>query len=222
MRRINPINALFPRVRQRILAATYGQPERWWFLSELAFFIASRPSSLQQELKSLSTSGLLRTKRDGNRIYFKAETDSPVFEPLRKLIEQTLGITEDLRESLLPLADKIAIAFIFGSVARAEEHTLSDVDLMIVGETGLSDLSSVMRSLEKTFGREINATCYSASEFARKVRDGNHFLISVLEGQKTFLIGGPDELDKLAGKSDGAKPYDQRPGNKRSARFDRS
>src|SRR5438552_4411629 len=139
MRKASPIDALFPRIRQRILAAAYGQPERWWFLSELASFIATTPSSLQRELKSLAASGIIRAKRDGNRIYFKAETDSPVFEPLRRLIEQTLGITEALKAALKPLADKIAFAFIYGAVARREEHALSDVDLMVVGEIGLSD-----------------------------------------------------------------------------------
>ncbi|MGI8466876.1 MAG: hypothetical protein ACR2N3_00295 [Pyrinomonadaceae bacterium] len=59
MRKSNPINALFPKVRQRILAATYGQPERWWFLSELAAFIGVTPSSLQREVKSLTSSGIL-------------------------------------------------------------------------------------------------------------------------------------------------------------------
>src|SRR5205823_4602363 len=147
MRRINPINALFPKIRQRILAATYGQPERWWFLSEIAFFIATTPSSVQRELKSLATSGILRTKRDGNRLYFRAETDSPVFEPLQKLIEQTLGIPEGLKTALEPLAEKIDFALIYGSVARQEEHTLSDVDLMVIGEVGLSDLSRVLRPL---------------------------------------------------------------------------
>jgi uncharacterized protein len=199
MRITNPIHSLFPPVRQAILAATYGQPERWWFLSELASSVGKTPSSLQRELKSLATSGILRTRRDGNRLYFQAETNSPYYGPLRDLIEQTLGVAEGLREALKPLSVRISFAFIYGSVARKTEHTLSDVDLMVIGSVGLSDISGVLRPLEKLYGREFNATCYSTTEFVKKIRDRNHFLMSVLREKKHFLIGDEDELDRLAG-----------------------
>ena len=139
------------------------------------------------------------------RLYFQAETDSPIFAPLRELITQTLGITEKLKESLLPLAEKIRCAFIYGSVARAEEHALSDVDLMVIGSVGLADLSTILRESERRFSREINATCYSTDEFGKKMQSENHFLMSVLKKEKIFLIGDEDELEKLAGESNGAK-----------------
>jgi len=218
----NPIDALFPLVRQRILAATYGQPERWWFLSELAAFIETSPSSLQREIKSLTASGILRGRRDGNRLYFQAETDSPIFEPLRELISKTVGITNELKKSLQQLADKINCAFIYGSVARKEDHTLSDIDLMIIGQVGLSDLSAILRPLEKKIGREINATCYSASEFTKKVKGGNHFLTNILKGEKIFLIGDANELGEFVGNSNGSKSHDQPLGNRKSARISRA
>jgi len=110
MRKRNAVDALFPKIRQNIFAATYSQPEKWWFMSELAAFIKTTPSRLQRELHSLVESGILRRRRDSNRLYFQAETDSPIFAPLRELITQTLGITEKLKESLLPLAEKIGCA----------------------------------------------------------------------------------------------------------------
>ncbi len=79
MRKSNFIKALFPKIRRGILAVTYNQPERRWYLSEIAERLETTPSSLQRELKALSKNGILRTKREGNRLYFQAETDSPVF-----------------------------------------------------------------------------------------------------------------------------------------------
>src|SRR5258708_22660380 len=77
MRKKNPSDALFPRIRQKILGATYGQPERWWFMSELADHINTTPSSLQRELSSLIESGILRRRNDCNRLYFKSGKESP-------------------------------------------------------------------------------------------------------------------------------------------------
>lgn len=218
MRNKNPIDALFPKIRQNILAAAYSQPERWWFMSELAAFIKTTPSSLQRELGSLVESGILRGRRDGNRLYFQAETDSPIFAPLRELIAQTLGISEKLKESFLPLAKKIRCAFIYGSVARREEHARSDVDLIVIGSVGLAKISPVIRELERRFNREIDVICYSANEFDAKVRAENHFLISVLKTKKIFLIGDDDELEKLAGESNGAKSQNRQARNRKPAR----
>jgi predicted nucleotidyltransferase len=218
MRKKNPIDALFPKIRQNILAAAYGQPEKWWFMSELAAFIQTTPSSLQRELASLVESGILRQKRDGNRLYVQAETDSPIFAPLRELVTQTLGIPQKLKESLLPLAKKIDCAFIYGSVARREEHSLSDIDLIIIGSVGLAEISPLMRELERRFHREINATCYSAEEFCKKIQAENHFLTDVLKKEKIFLIGDEDELEKLAGKPNSAEPRYKSSGNRKPAR----
>ncbi len=218
MRNKNPIDALFPKIRQSILAATYGQPERWWFMSELAAFIKTTPSSLQRELGSLVESGILRGRRDGNRLYFQAEMDSPIFAPLRELITQTLGIPEKLKKSLLPLGKRIRCAFIYGSVARREEHTRSDVDLIVIGSVGLAEISPVLRELERRFNRQIDVACYSADEFGAKMRAENHFLISVLKTEKIFLIGDDDELEKLAGESNGAKSQHRQTRNRKLTR----
>src|SRR5882724_10620182 len=53
--RTSPIlTALFPAVRQEILAATLLSPERSWYLSELAAHLKTSPSSLQPELEALA------------------------------------------------------------------------------------------------------------------------------------------------------------------------
>ena len=197
MRKSDFVKALFPKIRQGILATTYLQPEQWWYLSELAEKIGATPSSLQRELKSLSQNGLLRTKREGNRLYFQAETDSPVFKPLQELIGQTLGIVPALEETLAQFAKKIDFGFIYGSVAKGEEHSLSDVDVLIIGEIGLAEIAKPLRNLERKFGREINANHYKKNEFIGKLKEKNHFLSKIIEEQKLFLKGNSDEFEKF-------------------------
>lgn len=197
MRMKNPADALFPKIRQNILAATYSQPEKWWFLSELAAFMKVSPSSLQRELESLAGSAILRKRRDGNRLYFQAETESPIYIPLRDLIIQILGITAELKESLASISLEIFCAFIYGSMAHEKERATSDVDLMIIGEAGLAELAPVLRRLENKFNREINVTCFRLEEFRQKIKASNHFLTSILNEKKLFLIGDEHELDRL-------------------------
>jgi len=194
------LDSLFPGVRQGVLAATLTRPEKWWYLSELAEHLHTRPSSLQRELSSLEQSGILKQRKDGRRTYFKAETRSPIFRELRSIFDKTVGLIPTLRAALRPFAEKIACGFVYGSIARREEHATSDVDLMVVGNVGLGDLSPVLRRAEKRLGREVNVTNYSLDEFRKKVADEDHFLTSVLKGSLQFVNGEQRDLDAITRK----------------------
>jgi DNA-binding transcriptional ArsR family regulator len=85
MRNSPILTALFPVVRQEVLAPTLLSPERSWYLSELAADLKTSPSSFQRELEALAKSGILQRRQEGRRIYYRAETASPVFTALRDL-----------------------------------------------------------------------------------------------------------------------------------------
>ena len=194
MRKKRPLDSLFPRTRQAILAATLLHPERWWYLSDLAKHLGVRPSSLQRELAALTRAEILARRQDGNRVYFHANPDCPFLPELQGLLVKTIGVADILREALTPFAKRIAWALIYGSVARAEELATSDVDLMVIGTIGLADLAPALRRAEKCLSRAVNPTLYSREEFATKLRAGDHFLTSVLDGATLFILGDRHEL----------------------------
>lgn len=201
MRKTLPaLDSLFPNVRQAVLAATLTRPEKWWYLSELAEFLHTRPSSLQRELSSLQQSGILLQRKDGRKTYFKAETRSPIFRELRSIFEKTVGVIPTMRIALRPFGEKIAYAFVYGSVARREERATSDVDLMVIGDAGLAALAPSLRKAEKRLGREVNVTSYSVDEFHKNVSLGNHFLTTVLKSTLQFVKGEQGDLDAIVGK----------------------
>ncbi len=199
MRKTATLEALFPGARQRLLAATVAQPEKWWYLSELAEFLGTRPSSLQREVAALVRTGILDGRREGTRAYIRANRRSPIFRELRSIFEKTQGIGPTLQRLLKPFERKITVSFIYGSLARAEEHTGSDIDLIIVGRVGLSELMPALREAEKRFGREVNVMNYSVVEFREKLLQGDHFLTTVMKKPKYFLMGRPNELEAITG-----------------------
>jgi predicted nucleotidyltransferase len=198
MRRLSVLDVLFPQVRKGILAATLLQPERWWYLSELASRLHTSPSSLQRELFALTQSDLLALRRDGRRTYYKANTASPVFPELQRLFNKTAGIVPTLQAEFIRFGDEVTWAFIYGSIARDQEQAHSDIDLMVIGSISTADLVAVLRRSEQQFGREINATRYSGEEFKQRVRNNDHFLLSVLNGPAVMIKGGQDELAAAA------------------------
>lgn len=201
MRNKEMLGALFPGIRAKVLSATLLQPERWWFLTELADHLEVTASSLQRELESLIQAGLLLHRRDGRRAYFKANADSPIFPELRNLIDKTVGIGPALRDAFKKFGKQIEIAAIYGSVARGEENATSDVDLMVVGTLQQIDLVPVLRNLEKRFGRDVNVTLFSPKEFRRRRSSGDHFLTTVVKGKTILLKGRLNELEESAART---------------------
>jgi predicted nucleotidyltransferase len=200
MRMNGAVEVLFPTIRGGVLSATLLQPARWWFMTELARHLEVTPSSLQRELESLVDAGLLLRRQDGRRTYFKADTDSAIFPELRGLMEKTTGIVPTLRAGLKKFNKRIDLAFVYGSIARGEEHSGSDIDLMIVGTVRQIDLVPALKKLEARFGREVNAVLFSPEEFHRKLAARDHFLRSVLKGKTIWLKGTSDELEKAASR----------------------
>jgi predicted nucleotidyltransferase len=203
------LDALFPSVRAGVFSAVMLQPERWWFMSELAEYLHKTPSSLQRELEALVAAGLLLRRVDGRRAYFKANVDSPVFPDLRGLMERTAGLVPALGVEIGPFGDRIELALLYGSIAREEEHAGSDVDLMIVGTVKQIELLPALRKLEDRFRRAVNVTLYSRREFRSRLAAGDHFLSSVLKDKTVLLKGSLDELDKAASRQKGASAHDE-------------
>ncbi len=169
-------------------------------MTELARHLETTPSSLQRELESLVAAGLLLRRQDGRRTYFKANPDSPLFADLRALLDKTSGLVPALKSALAGFDDRINLAFLYGSVARGEEHSASDVDLMVIGTLKQIDLLPALRKLEARFRREVNVTLYSPEEFRQKRAAGDHFLHSVLKGKTISLKGTLDELEEAASR----------------------
>jgi len=209
MRKSGNLDALFPRTRQAVLAATLLNADRWWYLSDLAQHLRLRPSSLQPELSRLTEAGILERRADGNRVYYRPDPACPFLPELQGLLTKTAGLADVLRDTLCPFADDITAAFVFGSVARGSEGTASDVDLIVIGDIRLSTLAVRLRAAEKRLLRSINPLLYSQQEWGRKVRDGNHFVNTVRQDPKLFLIGGEHELDNASATEPGTPAHDE-------------
>jgi predicted nucleotidyltransferase len=193
-------NVLFGKGRGAILALLYGHPDQSFYYRQITRQLnAVSAGTLQRELDTLSRLGLIERSTVGKQVFYRANRNHPVFPELRALVTKTVGAVEVLRSALVPLADRITLAFIYGSMARQDEKAESDIDLLIVGQVTLEELLTRVGDLETSLGRAVNPTVYSVAEFKTKLAGGNHFLNSVARGDKVFLIGDENELGKVGG-----------------------
>lgn len=186
-------DALFSATQQRVLGFLFGQPDRSFYVTELVALVDSGRGAVQRELERLAESGLVAVTKVGNQKHYQANKDSPLFEELRSIISKTVGLQEPLRAALDPLADRIGLAIIYGSIAKGRENAASDVDLLIVADAlTLEEVYAVLAPVEKMLDRRINPTLYTSKEFRQRRKAKNPFLTRVLDGQTITLLGSLD------------------------------
>jgi len=187
-------DALFPKVRQRVLAVLFGRPDQSFYANEVIALAQSGTGAVQRELAALAQAGLLTVSKQGNQKHFQANAAAPVFAELRGLILKTMGLADVLRTALAPLAPQIEAAFVYGSVAKQQDTTSSDIDVLIVSPSlGYADVYSALESAATTLGRTVNPTLYAPSELAKRIAQDNAFIKRVLQQPKIWLIGTEEQ-----------------------------
>ena len=178
-----------------MLAVLFGNVGRSFYANEIIRLAASGTGAVQRELASLTDAGLVLVTRVGNQKHFQANANAPVFACLRDLVLKTSGLADVLRSALAAVAPDIRAVFVYGSVARHEDRTGSDIDLMVVSDgLAYADLFAALEEAARRLGRPVNPTLYSNAEFAERVGRRNAFITRVLAQPRLWVIGGDDDL----------------------------
>jgi len=191
-------SGLFGKTRQAVLALLYGRADSSFYTKQILDAVKIGRGTVQRELKNLTDTGIITREVQGRQVYYRANEKCPIFNELMSIVRKTFGVADVIRQPLATVADKIRVAFIFGSIARSADDRKSDIDVMVVGAISFGDTVNLLSTAEEELGRELNAVVYPISEFKQKVREDHHFVKTVLEGEKIFLIGDEGEIRRLA------------------------
>jgi len=187
---------LSSKVRASIFTILFGVDEEETHTRELARQSGFAEASIRQELANLVDIDLVESRRDGNRRYYKANKIHPLYVDIRQLVMKTRGLLRTLEEALdIP---SIQCAFIFGSMARGTPSAKSDVDLVVIGEISLRQLTSLLSRATELTSREINPHILTALEYRKRMKNHDHFVTNVISGEKTFIKGTQHDLDAMA------------------------
>ena len=178
-----------------MLAVLFGNPARSFYANEIIRLAAAGTGAVQRKLASLAAAHLVSVTHVGNQKHFQANTSAPVFQSLRDLVLKTSGLADIFRTSLAGFGTDLQVAFVFGSVAKREDRSGSDIDLMVISDSlAYAEVFAGLDAGAKQLGRAINPTLYSREEFVKRRRAKQAFLMRVLEQPKLWIVGGERDL----------------------------
>lgn len=212
---MNPISKLFANpTLVEVLGLFLQSPEEELYQTEIVKKTHKSLMQVQRSLKILEEVGLIVASREGRMVYYKAVRNHPAFEDLKRLFFKTVALGDTLRKALLPFKSRIHLAFIFGSVARGEESADSDIDLFVLADTTLRELSKVFGPLSKQLQRELNPVVFGSLEFKKRLLEKDHFLLQVIDSPKLWIIGDENELKQLGKRGETQDTQDVRRRNR--------
>ncbi len=186
---------LSSRTRAEIFRLLFGTVEEELHLREIQRRSGLNDSTIRQELRKLLQLDLVKGRKDSNRIYYSGNRSHPLHPEIRNMVLKTVGLAQVLRDALQD--ERIEVAFVFGSVAEGKATADSDIDLFVIGDLGLRSLSELLSDTSEKIGREINPHVMNVSSFLKRVETGEHFVSSVIESQKLFIIGTENDLKAM-------------------------
>lgn len=186
---------LSSRTRAEIFRLLFSGREEELHVREIQRRSGLNDSTIRQELRKLADLNLISGRKDSNRIYYSANEENPLYQDIQNLVIKTSGLVDVLKDSLQD--ERIKIAFVFGSIPKGEINAGSDVDIMVIGEIGLRNLSSLLSGIPERIGREVNPYVLRRAEFRKRLQDKEHFLSSVLRSPKIFVMGNEHALSAM-------------------------
>lgn len=188
-------DVLFTPVQQRVLGLLFGQPERRFQSAELIRLAGAGTGAVHRLLTRLAATGLLQVETVGNQKFYRANERAPVYAELVGLVRKTVGLAGPLQAALAPLADRITVAFVYGSVAKGADRAASDIDLMVIaGDLDYATLTAALAAAEEGLARPVSPNLMTPAEWRRKRAEAGSFAARIAAQPKVFVIGSEDEL----------------------------
>ena len=181
-------------IRKKIILLFIYNPEKFFYINQIARLVKTSAGNVQRELKKLEESGLLLKEKKGNSVYFKINTTSALFNDFKNIVDKTIGL-KNILEKTLEKAKGIDFAFLFGSYVKGDFGPDSDIDLYVIGDVSEKELHRLIKKAEEKIHREINYHLSPREEFQEKIKE-SFFHKEVL---KNFIlvIGNQNEFEKL-------------------------
>jgi predicted nucleotidyltransferase len=182
--------SLLPLLRSEtqagLLERLFLHPDRAYTVGELAELLGVTDLSVRRELYRMVDAGMVDREPVGRQSVFRASVASPLYDPMRQLVERSVGVEPLLRE-LTEQTPGVQLAAIYGSWARGTVDAESDVDLLVVGDIDYAALVEQLMALQERAGREINTVWMRPEEW--REQQGSGFVQEILSSPVRVLVG---------------------------------
>lgn len=185
---------IISRVRVKVLTLFLSHPGTIFHVRDIVRKVDEEINAVRRELAHMEKAGMVAKEQRANRLFYGFRKDYPIYFELLELVGKTSGLGADILKQRAKLG-KLKFVMISGSYLRGTSKKGSNsVDVLVVGNVVLPELAQIIKAEEGRKSQEINYTVMTDDEFAFRKNRRDPFVLSVLAGPRTMIIGDEEEL----------------------------
>ncbi|MCL5411741.1 MAG: hypothetical protein M1150_03305 [Patescibacteria group bacterium] len=183
------------KTRVKLLQTFLFPAGKIYYVRELVRLVGEEINAVRAELARMEKLGMVESETRANRKYYGFRKDYLYYDDLVRLVSKSTGLGGSIIKEKMKLG-KIKYAMISGAFVKGKSLSSQDVDLLVVGNVVLPQLSAIVRSAENKVGREINYTVMTEEEFNFRKRRNDPFVLGILSKSRVMLLGDEEDLLK--------------------------
>lgn len=184
---------IISKVRVKLLTVFLTNPTEMYYIRELTRKVDEEINAVRRELLHLASHGLVKSESRGNRLYYTFNKNYAFHKELLSMVSKTEGLGLSLIKSV-PKLGKLKFIFLSGRFARAMPRANGGVDLVLVGDVVMPQLSELIKEQEAKLNREINYTVMTEAELAYRKTHSDPFIGRILSASRVMLLGDEEDL----------------------------
>jgi len=179
---------LISKARIRILEKYFLNPTSNYHVRGLVRELNEEVNAVRRELINLEECGLLKSKKDKNKLVYTLNEENPLIEELRVAFIKDSKIGKKILDRINNIENLDAV-LLTQSFFTDKHLTENDIDILFIGNARIKDIKEAISELEKDLEKELRATAMKREDFdfAKKKKDP---VITNLLSQKLVLIYG--------------------------------
>ncbi len=183
---------MISRVRVKMVKLFFANPDGMYYVREITREVKEEINAVRRELDRMLSVGMLRSEQRGNRLYYSINTKYLYLQELQQMVIKSTGLGSKIRKNLRKLG---AVSFVMfsGRFVRRLKPRQGEVDILVIGDVVLPELSLLIKEEEQVLKREINYAVFSNEEFEFRKTRRDPFVMDVLYGTRVMVIGSEDE-----------------------------
>ena len=172
------------RTRVKLLRIFLTNPDNNYYVRELTRKIKERINSVRRELDNLEKIEMITHHDDGQKKYYKVNTNFILYPELKALILKSQLIVErNLSKSLKQIGQisYLVLTGIFTGIPEAQ------TDILIVGKINRGKLKRLAQQFNKDLDQHVRYTVMTKKEFEYRNDLTDKFLYTILENRKIVI-----------------------------------
>ena len=184
---------IISKVRIKLLEVFLKNPAEMYYIRELTRKIGEEINAVRRELLHMQGVGMVKSETRGNRLYYTFNKNYLFHKELVSMIGKTTGLGDAIGKTA-PKLGHLKFVMISGRFIRHMPRIKDTVDLLLVGDLIMPQLTEVIKDQEAKLSREINYTVMTEAELEYRKIHNDPFISRILEASRIMIIGDEEEL----------------------------